>query len=349
MILRRKLQNGETNGQLDALLANLPENNDHIANYILEHNGQLPQQPLFEKHPYSYNEFNLGYDKMIIGTFPPISYIYDNSLLVNNKFGQNKRPKIPFFHGNKPNGSMWKFLLFGNCFDEILELNRDLRRKELIDELTFRFIRYEDIIKYTRRELKNNNYTAEDTKLYNIIPNTRIINDIIKKKELNIILFNTSSTFSNKIKINKDNKIDIESINNIKSFDLFIRTIQELNYKVEFKLENFENEIVQDWIEINYQNSIIIRNSFSYKIIFKVRISKNNINFKEFYAITPFSPASRGKVNNNPIVANWLNQNVNMNHHDLLKEIYHSFSLFSNDNNEFIKYKEFLFSLNYYV
>lgn len=348
MILRRKLQNGETNQQLDALLANLPENNDHIANYILQHNGQLPPQPMFEKHPYSYNEFKLGYDKMIIGTFPPISYIYDHPLLVENNISQNKRPEIPFFHGNKPTGSMWESLLIGNCFDEILNLNRDFRKKELIDELIYRFIRYEDIIKYTRRKLKNNVYSAEDTKLFNIIPNTDIINDIIKKRELKAILFNTSTTFSKNIKVNINNYINVEADNNIKAFDLFIRTLQEMNYKVEFKLENIDDTIIQDWIEVNYQNRNLIKNIFSYKIIFKVRVSKSSGIIKEFYAITPFSPAARGRVKQNPIVSNWLENNVNKNHYDLLKDIYHSFSLFSN-NNEFIENKEFLFNLNYYA
>ena len=57
MLLRKKRLDGETDDQFNAL-NHQPENNDHIANYILEHNGQLPQQPMFEKHHYL-NDYEL--------------------------------------------------------------------------------------------------------------------------------------------------------------------------------------------------------------------------------------------------------------------------------------------------
>lgn len=343
MLLRKKLLPGENEEQI---IANLPENNDHIANYILEHNGQLPLQPMFEKHPYHYTEFELGYDKMIIGTFPPISYIYDNNILRENLNYQRKRPDIPFFHGNR--GSMWDVLLIGDCFNEILMLDRNLRRRELIDELIFRFIRYDDIINFTRRLRIGTKYTAEDKNLYNIIPNIPMVDDVLNKKDLIAILFNTSTTFSKNIKINKEGLIEVEKDSNVKSFDLFIRTIQELGYKVEFKLENSDFEAISDWIELSYDNNDLIQSNFSYKIIFKIRISKFNAIINEFYVVTPFSPAARGRVNLNPIINLWLNNNLNKNRYDLLKNIYQAFSLFSIEE-EFSEYKNFLFSLNYYI
>jgi hypothetical protein len=342
MLLRKKLRQGETEAQI---IANLPENNNHIADYILAHNGQLPPQPMFEKHPYEYTEFNLGYDKMIIGTFPPISYIYDNTILAENGIDQEKRPLVPFFHGNR--ASMWNVLLIGDCFEEILMMDRSLRRNELIDELIYRFIRYDDIIKFTRREKTGDRYTAEDKKLFNITPNFSLVKDVLEKKELDAILFNTSTTFSKNIKINKNNKINIEKDSNIKSFDLFIRTIQDLGYKVEFRLENSDFEVLLDWIEVSYQNSNLIQSNFSHKIIFKIRISNFAKIVKEFYAVTPFSPAARGRVDLNPIVSLWLNNNLQKNRFDLLKNIYQSFSLFSFEE-EYSEYKNFLFSLNHY-
>ena len=51
MLLRKKHLHGETEDQFNAL-NHQPENYDHIAYYILAHNGQLPPQPMFEKHPY---------------------------------------------------------------------------------------------------------------------------------------------------------------------------------------------------------------------------------------------------------------------------------------------------------
>ncbi|MBC8882619.1 hypothetical protein H9X57_02030 [Flavobacterium piscinae] len=190
---------------------------------------------------------------------------------------------------------MWDVLLIGDCFDEILMLDRDLRRKELIDELIFRFIRYDDIIKFTRRVKVGNKFSAEDKNLYNIIPNIHMVNDVFNKKDLLAILFNTSTTFSKNIKINKDGLIVVEKDSNVKSFDLFIRTIQELGYKVEFRLENSDFEVLLDWIEVSYQNRNLIQSNFSYKIIFKIRISNSDKIVNEFYAITPFSPAKKRK------------------------------------------------------
>jgi hypothetical protein len=56
-MLRKKRFPNETEDQFNAL-NHQPENNDHIANYILAHNGQLPPQPMFEKHHYL-NDYEL--------------------------------------------------------------------------------------------------------------------------------------------------------------------------------------------------------------------------------------------------------------------------------------------------
>lgn len=344
ILLRKDLQ--DLNEQ--EYLQNLPQNNDHIAQVILDNGGQLPAIPPVEIHPYSYTEHNLGYDKMIIGTFPPISYILDNELLngINLNHQRIYRPIIPFYHGNK--GGMWKILLGNHDYEAIIALrDRNQRRQEIIEELIFRFIRYDDIIYSTKRRITNNGYNAEDKNLFNIIPKISLIEDVLKKKELIAILFNTSTTFSDKIKINRDNKINIESDTNIKSFDLFIRTTQELGFSVDFKLDDINGNVVFDWIELNYQNRQLIKNNFSYKMIFKMRVRKQNSILKEIIVITPFSPSARGRVDLNPIVANWLIQNPNNNRNDLLRNIYQSFSLLSEDV-EFFEHKQFLYSLNHY-
>jgi hypothetical protein len=174
-----------------------------------------------------------------------------------------------------------------------------------------------------------------------------MVNDVLNKKDLLAILFNTSTTFSKNIKINKDGLIVVEKDSNVKSFDLFIRTIQELGYKVEFRLENSDFEVLLDWMEVSYQNRNLIQSNFSYKIIFKIRISNFDTINNEFYVITPFSPAARGRVELNPIVSSWLNNNFQKNRFDLLKNIYQSFALFSFEE-EYSEYKNFLFSLNHY-
>lgn len=57
MLVRKKRFPKENDAQFNAL-NHQPENNDHIANYILDNNGQLPPQPMFEKHPYL-NDYDL--------------------------------------------------------------------------------------------------------------------------------------------------------------------------------------------------------------------------------------------------------------------------------------------------
>src|SRR5690554_1072474 len=194
MILRRKLQNGETNEQLNDLLTNLPENNNHIANYIFEHNGQLPPQPMFEKHPYL-DTFELqNFEKYIIGTFPPISYIYDHPLLVENNISQNKRPEIPFFDGNV--SSMWKYLFTDEEFQILNELVNNNERIEaknhIIENLNELKINYSDIIKNTRRNV----FSYEDKDLYNIKPNLDLINQILVNPNAKYLNFNTSTLFN---------------------------------------------------------------------------------------------------------------------------------------------------------
>src|SRR5690606_42030388 len=119
ILLRKDLQ--DLNEQ--EYLQNLPQNNDHIAQVILDNGGQLPAIPPIEIHPYSYNEHNLGYDKMIIGTFPPISYLLDNNNLAQQLHLINlnnrviTRPLVPFYFGKCV--VMYVFYLLGTDFDVI--------------------------------------------------------------------------------------------------------------------------------------------------------------------------------------------------------------------------------------
>ena len=92
------------------------DNTAAIASIIVA-GGNLPPNPPFEIHPYL-NAFILGqYKKYIIGTFPPISYLVDDPLivaagipnLVQPGLQAINPPRIPFYHGNE--ADMWDCLL----------------------------------------------------------------------------------------------------------------------------------------------------------------------------------------------------------------------------------------------
>lgn len=86
------------------------------------------------------------------------------------------------------------------------------------------------------------------------------------------------------------------------------------------------------------------------KIIFEARvlvpenhylISNTEKIAKDFFVITPFSPAARNGVGQNPIIVNWLQQNPGQSRQELLRLIYNRFLTF-NEND-----KTWLYNLNY--
>lgn len=338
MILRRHTQNGETDEQLSNLIANLPENNDHIANYILEHNGQLPSEPMFEKHPYL-DDFELqDYQKYIIGTFPPISYIYDHPLMIDNHIRQNERPQIPAFHGNM--NSMWQYFLN----DGELEILNDLLFEELryeakdyiYERLNELSINYSDIIKNTRRKA----YNANDDGLYNINPNLDLLLQILKNDNAKYLNFNSSTVFNvSKALINVNNYGALLG-GNIKdypnSFSLFLLTLQRLGFQLELSFNN------QNYI-VNQQNAVLLNMIFKAKVLIRLRISIDFLNLKnnefknvnkEFIIITTPSPSNGANTAlvGNPVYQNWLQNQPNNIQNPTIKFRKHIYELFRNNH-----------------
>jgi hypothetical protein len=106
-------------------LANIQKNREACIQYILAHqNGStssFPDECPEEINPYIGEVELQNYEKYVIGTFPPISYMLDNekikeayiSSIKKPVKGREKKPKVNYYHGNK--GSMWDLLL-GNEF-----------------------------------------------------------------------------------------------------------------------------------------------------------------------------------------------------------------------------------------
>ncbi|MGG7036299.1 MAG: hypothetical protein ACI7YS_14040 [Flavobacterium sp.] len=338
MILRKNPANLNEQEYLN----NLPNNNDNIAQYVLNNNGQLPLVPPIEIHPYL-NDFPLNNcEKYIIGTFPPISYIYDHPLLVGNNIGQNNIPNIPFYHGNL--ASMWKYLLDENEYDEVNHILNNANGREdakqfLIEFLENNNINYSDIYYSTVR----NNYNANDNGLKNIKPNYSLIYHILNNDNAKYLNFNSSTIFNteelgfylNNIQGNLPGEIKEKS----NSFSVFLKTLQKLGFGLSLSYQNDE------WIPLQFGNIEQINYHFRFKVVFKLRISGKNIKIndeilenlnREFIIVCGPSPSNGANMAlvGNQIYLNWLQNQPNEIHLNnptiyFRKEIY---GHFRNDN-----------------
>ena len=302
-------------------LTNLPQNNDHIAQVILNGNGHLLSKPLTEIHPYL-NDFPLGnYDKYIIGTFPPISYILDHDFLLENNIpflqiqGKNNKvykPEIPFYHGNL--GSMWDFFLIDNEYQQLHNLLANNLREEatlfLIHKLSDLNINYSDIIYSCSRA----EYNAQDTGLNNIVPFFDLIIHLLNNPNAKYLNFNTSTIFNNEnIGIylsNYQQNIAGDVMPKKNAFSLFIKTLQKLGFIMELSYQNDE------FITLNTLNAKLINNHFRHKAIIKLGITGNNIvigdtifnNVNRVYTIISGPSPSQGAntaLVGNRIYKNW--------------------------------------------
>jgi hypothetical protein len=340
-------------------LANIQKNREECIQYLLSHqNGNtssFPDECPVEINPYIGEVELQNYDKYVIGTFPPVSYILDDERIASagiNLISGNGRPQIPYYHGNSI--QMWK-LFFPNEFFNF-NINDDKarieKRNEILGFLKSNEINYSDIIYSTKRQA----YNPNDTSLKNIVIYTNLIKHIVENPKADRILFNTSSTFgTGGIKIHQNQvqngvlgRVNVK--NNPNSFDLFFRACQDSGLRIELKVEDAINNILLDWTEISAQNAAALNNQLKTKIIFKARIIVPTNNqlignseqiIKEFYVLTPFSPSLAAlNLNNSPIVSNWLIQNPDGHRNELLKLIYNKFISFNQED------KIFLMNLN---
>ena len=277
--------------------------NERTISEVKQNNGKLPAIPPFEKHPYLTPLIpNNNISGLMIGTFPPISYLCDNLRLQNLKFNKTiNPPDIPFFHGNY--SSLWKFCPID--FDEIAKKDRNDQPKLIEDKLTLKGISYTDIILYCQRALKNKDgvlsYTADDALLNNIVINNSIFKTLEASNNINRIYFTNSSLFGSN---NRENHIFDKNgnfiLNKRDAFRLFLKGANDYGFTIE--IANIEKP--DSWININERRSSLdrkkINNEFTTKVIVILRLTKES--FKGvYYVFSAVSPAAidRGKVRKN--------------------------------------------------
>lgn len=323
------------NRGIDPLIISQREIEADIINCVDEVNefvGILPNDPPFEKHPYlDLNEYELqNFDKYIIGTCPPISYLNDildvpQLLYPNGKI--IKRPQVAFFHGNDL--KLWKMLFNAEELLEFDNLNRNRKKIYLINKLIELKINYSDTIKYFQRK----QYSVEDKDIKNITPNLKLIKQILENPTAEFLNFNTSSVFNSEgLKVYRrgieQGKVNVNKIN---SYNLFLRLMQDLGFDLEVDLQDGIG-----WVLVDFINSDYLEKNYKNKIFSKIRISaKNdiailnkkfsNIN-RVFTIITGPSPSGLANVRlgANEVFLNWNIQN-NMDINEFRKQIYFHF------------------------
>lgn len=306
------------NNSFNNLLVNYPiqefdlSNANHLnqlstlsINSIANNGGVLPAIPPFETHPYTVQlECSPEITGLMIGTFPPISYLCDSlGISALNYLNQAiTAPDFSYFHGNY--SSLWKHAPDNLGFGFIAGQPRNNQPQLLQANLNACGIVYTDIIKYCQRKLDNNRYTASDSKLNNIVINNDVYNYLFNCKCINRLYFTNSNFYNQSTKIFKAN--GSFNLTSRDSFTLFLKGAQDLGCTIEINIPNFQN-----WVNINEGqnkvNVILINHLLTNKVLINLRLTKNQIT-KTFQVCSTVSPAAlnRGMARVNSCVKNYV-------------------------------------------
>lgn len=200
------------------------------ANYFINTNSEIVKQiPPFEWHPYL-ELSNLENPNIIIGTFPPSSYLkaqyHTNERILNilNELTIEKRPSIDFFYGNL--GTFWKILGIEIGVQQNREDKKEIVQNFLIDNR----IGITDVITSCQRD---NIKSPSDKDLLNVIINIGLIDYLTSSKKPKRLIF-TSGDWE--VGVNNPNTGKVRS--KYSAFSLFLEAIQMLGGKISFKVGN---------------------------------------------------------------------------------------------------------------
>jgi hypothetical protein len=275
----------------------------------------LPNNPPVEQHPYDNPAARQDFEKYIIGTFPPISYLKDHPNTAGGNIfypdGNNMgAPNIPFYHGNDE--SLWKKAVFAASGHlaayNALGNNRNAKQLFIQNWLIENKINIADIIQNATRKA----YTYQDKDLKNIIFNTTLIGELIKSDKDLTLLFNTSPVFNTQgFKVNMNGTI---SRTQDTSFGLTLLALEAIGFKISF---DWINPIPMGWVTLNVANAVLLRENLVNKCIIKVKLeatSKSDAkgfkienSSKEFTCVFGPSPAGNAAI---PLPTNLIYQNA---------------------------------------
>jgi hypothetical protein len=295
---------------LEEINLNDPENYDLISQQSIEvianNNGELTTVPPFEKHPYLEDIDCADTKGLMIGTFPPISYLCDLLGLPNLTFNGNIfPPDLPYFHGNS--SSLWMYCPIN--FDNILNYARNEQPLLIKNALQEYSISYTDIVAFCQRELKEEGgitaYTAEDKLLNNIVINNSVFPFIFNCAKINRLYFTNASFFGSNYRNNHlFDRYGNYILDDRDAFRLFLKGANDLGYKIEIS----RNEDPENWYQINEgPRSNIARRALNKllttKVILRMRLSiDGHIKILQLYSAVSPAAINRGMVRRNNCV-----------------------------------------------
>ena len=276
--------------------------NQHSIQVIADSNGVLPIVPPFEKHPYLEEIHCANTTGLMIGTFPPISYLCDQLGFPNLTFNGNiSPPDLPYFHGNY--SSLWKYCPIN--FDRIMQFARNEQPLQIKHALQENLIAYTDIIAFCQRELRESSYTAEDKLLNNIVLNNSVFSIIFRCAQIDRLYFTNASFFGSN---NRNNHLFDRNGNYIlddrDAFRLFLKGAHNQGYKIEIA----RNEDPENWYHINegHRTNIARRalnKLLTTKVILRMRLSINgHSKILQLYSAVSPAAVNRGMVRRNNCV-----------------------------------------------
>lgn len=292
-------------------LARLDELNRVCLDGITATGGVLPIVPPLEKHPYLRllvpDSDTRG---LMIGTFPPISYLCDTLQIPKLVFnGRNiSRPDYPFFHGNM--GALWNYSPIDLDF-----VVREKFAQRIIQRLKEHKLVYTDMIAFCQRALAVDEdgdvkYTAADTLLNNIVIHEQVYPFIMNSDQLNRLYFTNSSFFSGNSALLGFN--GLYRLKERDAFSLFLKGAQDLGYKI--AVSTVRN--AEEWIGINEgprPSGLCkqINSLLSNKILLNLRLSRDGVHkvFKVYSALSP-AAVNRGMVRRNQCVQKFSKQYI---------------------------------------
>lgn len=232
-------------------------------NYISNEGAEVINNlPPLEWHPYDLEENNLNLNSkiLLLGTFPPPSYLiekyawYDNNKLKSIRIGSI--PDIPYFYGNM--SSLWNILNI-----DLTEYKSGNEKKvKIIKELKEKKIHIDDIILACQRKVWNDDRRSADSNLCNIVPNYHIIDNLLDFNNLNRIIFTSANWDLQK----KGNIAD-----NSSTMGIFLKILKDF-YQVRLCLKD-------NWYCLNQLSENKLKQELFLK--YKKKSKKQNIEFSD--------------------------------------------------------------------
>jgi hypothetical protein len=225
-------------------------NNGNINNNVIAHLRRYLNSGFnrgnpgpYEIHPYIIREiasFDLNRKYLVLGTFPPNSYMHNLPAIaplaaLNNYI--STPPNVDFFYGNL--ASFWN----------LIGTTGPLNKINIIRYLAQNDISISDVILGAQR--KENN-SADDSRLFNILPNLDIKNIFDNSSKVETILFTSGSLRNVRFYAN-----GLFKIKEVTTLNYFLKILLLSGFQIEISGQTDGNGVFHPFNNLGVQSSIL--------------------------------------------------------------------------------------------